>query len=525
MLESWYQEYDNGVKTGSITPATYPSITYGTALLVLFLLIPPTTIFSGRAARYLIFAIIYLVDAWIIDNCRAYGSAISFGVGIVTAWGTVWAATLLVFTNAKADYKRIEERLGKSTVQQGSEVLDEEIRDEAINSDLRKRNASANKVNQADEQDQSRSISYVWQSYPTWPFQHRLRWVLDLVGNFRGLAWNWRINGLPSLPPNIQAPLQTESDSPGDIKDVLLSKTGLRRYETYSSLILHNIWMISTSYFIMDILKVIAIHDPYFWGQVDSAAPSYLPLFIQNSGILTRYYRLFMTQCGVWIALRMIYSLSPLFFVGVLGPKYLGINGEPWMYPDQYGSYSKNVLDRGLAGWWGGWWHQMFRYAFESGGKWVTTCLRLDPDAQVTKIIQLFVAFALSGYIHASGSKTSIGPSNPWNPFLFFVLQPIGILIQTLWRAQLKKWGISSRIPWPISQLANFVYTHVWFYFTGPLLADDFAKAGVWLSEPIMLSPLRALGFGAEGDGLYCWGGRVASWHRSDNVMLSGIAL
>lgn len=45
--------------------------------------------------------------------------------------------------------------------------------------------------------------------------------------------------------------------------------------------------------------------------------------------------------------------------------------GEIWRYPCLFGGFVGNVLDRGLAGFWGGWWHQSFRVGFTGPIRWL----------------------------------------------------------------------------------------------------------------------------------------------------------
>ena len=109
-------------------------------------------------------------------------------------------------------------------------------------------------------------------------------------------------------------------------------------------------------------------------------------------------------------------------------------------------------------------------------------------------------------------------------PFRFFLLQPLGILAQTAIGSQLKKAGITDRIPKPLKQLSNFLVVFAWMYFTAPLLVDDFAKGGVWLFEPLAISPLRQLGFGAKDDnGWDLWYGLVF-WRQGKHWWDTGLA-
>ena len=95
-------------------------------------------------------------------------------------------------------------------------------------------------------------------------------------------------------------------------------------------------------------------NDRYFLGYTDAAPPAYLPYLIQDSYILVKSYRLIISMSGMYFALFTIFALGPAFFCGVLGPKVVGVRGEAWMNPpDMFGAF-QNILNNGLAGWWGG---------------------------------------------------------------------------------------------------------------------------------------------------------------------------
>lgn len=191
---------------------------------------------------------------------------------------------------------------------------------------------------------------------------------------------------------------------------------------------------------------------------------------------------------------------------------------------DMFGSYSV-VLDKGLAGWWAGWWHQTFRLAFEGPATRIMEALHIEKKSPSGRAISLFVAFFLSGCLHACGSYTQLGDTRPLlGPMRFFLLQAVGILMQTTATAWLEKVGFLERLPRVVKQAANFVIVHIWLYYTAPLLVDDFARGGVWLYEPVAISPLRALGFGAKDDGLFCWD-RMVWWRTGKHWWDTGIAL
>lgn len=508
VLDIHHRKYEAGVRDGTIVPFTYPMSTYGIAIALLFFMIPPKHPLHSALTRYATFGAVLSWHVYMILNCRASNPSPAFGVGMISAWGILWSAVVLVFRDAKADWKRIES-LEASKQREKLFVRSSQAKNKVV-------------TRKAVGQNQSKPplSKLFWQDYPmTDSLLERFDWVADLYSNFRGIGWNWKIHGLPSYPISVQEDLGIECP-----KETTIARNGLRRYDSYWSLMVHNMWMVTRGYMAADILKTIANHDPYFWGLIDAAPPSWLPLLIRNSSLLIRSYRLLVSMSFVWIGLRTIYCFAPLIFVGLFGPHYLGPRGEPWLYPDHFASYG-NVFTRGLAGWWGAWWHQIFRFAFQDTATWLSNRLRISSHSLPGKTVSLATAFILSGALHASASMTQLGESHPWTgPFTFFALQPFGILAELLMASILQRTGIINLIPVPIRHVANFIWVHAWFLATGPLLTDDFARGGLWLFEPIMLSPLRGLGYGVPGDGWYCWSGTIAHWHGKGPFWLRGIA-
>ena len=77
-----------------------------------------------------------------------------------------------------------------------------------------------------------------------------------------------------------------------------------------------------------------------------------------------------------------------------------------------------------------------------------------------------------------------------------------------------------------IDRPMNFIFILTWFYHTGPLIADDLARGGIWMFEPIPLRLLRGgLGLGVKGDGWWCWKGPWLAWYTDDTRWQSGIRL
>lgn len=434
--------------------------------------------------------------------------ASGYGLGLMCVWGMVWSAAILVYNDPRTAFKRVEWRDTDKKEAAKSSIKSPSIPQRLTKPSMRNRGiygvVGGPHQPVEDEDEVSKSDRFlVWQSYPG-NFRHRLDWVMDLCTSFRGPGWNWHIQTLPAAaypsPTLLPAPPSSTN---------LLKRIAIRDFL---------IW-----YLIVDILKTISMNDPYFWGiaPISSPAPNvaYLPSIVTNNLFLIKMYRLLLTLASVISALTLIFTLCPLVFAGLFPLFKLDQYTrapllEPLLYPPYWGDFATSVLDKGLAGWWGKWWHQMFRMGISEPSRFLLGQLGWDPRSQKGKLLQLIIAFTLSGTIHAGGSYTALNPeSRPLSgPFVFFCSQAFGILAEQF---VFKTMGISKAMSgWPRSlrRVGTMLYVLAWFYITGPWLADDFARCGVWLFEPIPISPMRGLGLGFEGEGWWCWHGTWARW-------------
>lgn len=214
--------------------------------------------------------------------------------------------------------------------------------------------------------------------------------------------------------------------------------------------------------------------------------------------------------------------LGPLVMCLLLGPKVIGQRGESWYYPTTWGS-SSNILDKGLNGLWGSWWHQTFRVSFTAPANFLIDNEYISKRSISSKSIQLFFAFGISGMLHYAGSITQLAKTHHLHSPIFFMLQALGILIQTTLCGILNPY--IKTLPKVIRQMGNCLFVVFWLFSTGWWLADDFARGGVWLWEPIPISPLRGLGFGLEGDGWLCWDTFGYGWYHGKHWRESGLAM
>lgn len=497
------QRLDALLKSGEYTPFVYPYRAFGPSLLILYLLLPPTQAKSIYYLRYPLFVLIIYLSVSAIRECRSSMPTVGYGIGLLNAWAILWSATLIVFNDARADFKRIEgHEVRSQSLPNGDAQGAATGPEEHGNDGLRERHVdgSSEQTSNITQHESSKPVQYTWQSLPP-TFHHRLDWVLDLVSNFRGTRWNHQISSLPPPPPHIQKSLSDPSLPPPNADSHLTRRSLLRRDLPNFILCL----------FALDVLKTVTLQDPYYWG-LPPSTPSPFPYPTAT--------RLMLSLTFVYTSLITIYLLAPLVFGVLLRPETIGQHAWPWLYPPYFGPPSQ-MWEKGIAGFWGGWWHQLFRYAFEQAGEFAGRVVGWERKSQRGMVLRVLVAFACSGALHACASYATLGDTRPISgAFMFFMLQPVGIIAQKAFSGWMKSTGLREKMPLWLRYAGNMAVVVGWCFLTGPNIADDFAATGIWLYEPLPISPLRGL----RGEGWWCWGGGWVRWHSAERWWQSGLA-
>ncbi|KAF2151141.1 hypothetical protein K461DRAFT_279925 [Myriangium duriaei CBS 260.36] len=525
-------KYHALMSSGNYQPMLEPWAGLGVFVTIAYLLFDHRQSRILRLMRLPVWLFNLGFSLYTVIHCRGRTPSAALGVGMLSAWSTVWTLTFLVLDDGQADYLRIEKRINDSQVKDAISTGEHANGIAGGKSSARQINGEATQTNRGQDKNEVKSIAstqkqdsvYYWQPYPLVGWKERLDWVLDIFTTFRGHGWNWRVSGLPSIPPAIMHDLNSTTM---DVYSEKPTKPSLfRTSSTRAAVVRHNIYIFMKDYLILDLIKTLMVHDPYFWGDIHTTRPpTYLPPILRCSHLAIRMSRILISLGILRFALEIIFSLGPIFFVGILGPKRMSVRGEAWLYPDQFGSLSA-VFEKGLAGWWGAYWHQTFRKGFETPGASVVRLMGLEPKSTPARTVQLFVAFGISGCIHACGSYTLLLPTNPLGPASFFLIHAVGISVQMALVAWLHRIGVTQRVPRRIRRWSNFFFTHIFMYYTAGLLVDDFCQGGLWLFEPIPVSILRGpLGLGAAEDTWWRWGGTLVWWHKGEHWWQSGIAL
>ena len=503
VLQDRQDLFNQSVADGIYTPFIYPWDTWPVLVLLLGVAFTPRLSTNiARISRYAlaISSLWYCILRW--PYVRTCGLTSGYGIGLAAFWGYIMTIVLMVLHDPGKDFSRIEVRKTTEAKPNGN--------DHSGVSSAISQNGSAQKRVDGKQDNASMDTSQpkggealVWQGYPMGnDLWYLLDWVIDLCISFRGINWNWRI---PIKTYTVTPP---EGDPPVLSREAQQSHEGdLKRLQRMSILNFFYYWVL------LDLFKTTLMTDPYFLGIAPLDAPTTWPWLAQLSDVLPgtiaiKFVRLSLSIASVVSALTFIFSLNSLFFGTIVpyfaGDKLYSITKAPllevWMYPPQWGNMLETLCNKGLAGMWATWWHQMFRYGISEPARLLTKKLNISPRGQIARVIQMLVAFGLTASIHAVASSTtfSLIPSKPWNPFTFFMSQAIGILVQTDVSRRLNK---LVEFPKVVRQSANFVFAFTFLWYTGPLLSDDFARCQIWLFEPVPVSIFRGLGFG-PGD---CW--------------------
>ncbi|RKF76788.1 hypothetical protein GcC1_069014 [Golovinomyces cichoracearum] len=522
ILSVYRHAFSEQVSLGTLRPIVLPYHLLSLILLVTYLSLPHKNYPLIYAARWPLLGFITWFQWQKLWKTSSMNYCVGLGAGLSIAWVMVWSWCLLVFMRPQWDAKRVQRIRIKfndtnSTMVRhaGGPEISEDAKNFRERKILHEDLVVLNEVALKTKTDQV-TYRYYWQSYPE-TMRERLSWATDLVLNFRGPGWNWAISPLPSLPPHI---LQQLGESVPTQAYSNTSSTGLRRFDTRRELYRSRMPRLIYSYFLMDILKVIMMEDPYYkFGPTTYALPRHLqPL----SPFAIHIYRQCLSSGTIIAGIAMLNHLLALIFSVVCGPKVFGLRGEAWYYPSTWGPFS-NIFSKGLGGLWGNYWHQSFRQGFTAPTNYLIRNGYIKAHSSATMLTALILAFGISGFVHWAGSVTLYAETYPSHLILFFALNGFGILVQStfcaLLRPQIK--ALSKKVRYT----GNLIYTLVWMFSTGWILADDFARGGLWLWEPIPFSPLRGLGFGEPDAGWWCWSYIGIGWYSGKNWWESGISL
>ncbi|KAM0564137.1 hypothetical protein ACHAPJ_000346 [Fusarium lateritium] len=518
------------VANGTRAPLVLPFYLFGPFLLpTVYLAISHRNRPWLYHARWLIVAFVIVFDLNMVRNVSSYNVAPAYASGLMGVWGILATLNLLVWTNPQADYARIIRVPRNDRTQRSLNGVSNNNTNDTNGStqenDLRQRkphtaaSAPSGDIGTRAKHENLEDTVCVWQRFPeNGSFSQRLNWTFDLATNFREIGWNCSISSVPrpEIPDNIR-----DGDPVSFDNMPVMSRSGYHRHLTEREFGWTRIRNVLLLALILDYCSVFMMNDPYF-----AYGPGHkfeLPVSLQRlPPWLLHIYRELLCLAGTYAAIDAIFNLHDLFQYYVFSYIY-PMRGELWQYSNIFGPISQ-VLDRGLAGWWGAFWHQTFRLQFVAPAKFLVDNGYLEKKTILAQVVTMYVSFIQSGMLHAGGSVSCMRITKPWRSPVFFCLQPLGIITQLLLLQAIDKYIPNT--PRKLRQTFNAVFTLAWLCLTAPFFADDIASSGIWLLEPVPLSPLRWLGFGHPDDHWWRWRRYLFPiWHSDKHWWKSGLQL
>lgn len=453
-------------QTRNVLPANSGIDSLNLILLLSWLLACPLmseTLF--RRGRFLVFIGIVSSSIWNLFHVRSIGVIGSIGIGMNSVLFTVVALNFVLLHDPRTS-RRLAMQVASRTVK-ATEKVDVKQNSHAV--------------------DRQYSIPLAWEPIPD-STPRRLWWALDLISSMRAVHWSWKPSPTPSYPQSLRVARSSRTAA--------LSRS-LSRF--------------LRDYLLIDLVQCMMISDPYFLGETTYGVPPHLSEYIKSPSVLYTY-RWLLGLAGGFLAMDLQYSSAVLMQVNILGPGVLGFNAYPSTFRPLWGSPNA-VLQKGLRGFWGETWHQMLRVHFASVGDAIADAILRDGGRKSAKSssarlwIRVVVVFLLSGILHACASYTLLGPTRPWRSFAFFAIQPVGIAAQSICSQLFTASGGKKMLgSWngPVYQASNLVFTIWWFWMLSDLLLEDLSSGGMWMFEPVPISPLRSLGF-SQDKRIWCW--------------------
>ena len=267
------------------------------------------------------------------------------------------------------------------------------------------------------------------------------------------------------------------------------------------------------AYLALDLTSALTTTDPYFTNPsipLSSPLPQTTPFSLQT--IPPRVLR------PTLISLQAYALIANLLPAPALIPSLLNAAGilpdncSPHAWPSYFGPPT-SFLERGLTGWWGGFWHQTMRWSVSGPGIALANSLGLTRKGLARRAIVLCSAFGLSGCVHMGlvppePLHLGAGVSVLFVRALvggFFWLQVVGMLVEDVVgrcvERIVSRETRRSRAWWWLRAVGNVAWLYVWFCGCMPLLGEAGRQLGWWRHWLVPVSLVKGL----RGEGCIAW--------------------
>ncbi|KAH9840645.1 membrane bound O-acyl transferase family-domain-containing protein [Rhodofomes roseus] len=138
----------------------------------------------------------------------------------------------------------------------------------------------------------------------------------------------------------------------------------------------------------------------------------------------------------------------------------------PREWPDIYGRWSDAYTVRRF---WGRTYHQLLRRLTASCGKACCHALGLRPGTRASSYTQLYIGFAVSGFLHCGGDLM-VSPYLFGTSFPFFMSQAVAITLEDAVIGAVRTSGM--KVPIRVAHLAGYLWAITWLCISAPLYVN-----------------------------------------------------
>ena len=447
------------------------------------------------------------------------------GVDVISVDGLLWATLLIGFRDVREDFQLLvmdppsgeilETRTSNGTVmangvaeRQRNDKLSTKRSTGRMSREAKSGNAVTHHGLQPTSQDGISAQPYPVDLFP------RFKWVLTLLASTRFHGW---LTGSSSRDTH--------------------QLRNFRRYPSRTQYVASILpWFVFTQCCLLPLTLQLAIYDPAVTSLSPALQPRHWLLPFSKVATPSSSTVRFLYYHVPAVILRPL--TTGLYALGVLSGNYyqragfvvlsnylFGLPSDAWSLhtlPDYFGPFS-SVLDHGVGGFWGQWWHQHMRIMASGPGLALADFIglteqRLNKEGDSRRnvlwncryTLQVLSGFLFSGITHmglvpplvpgAMGLRLRIAG--------FFSLQAVAVILERLVTITFDKWGgnprqrtsthSSTALGW-LQRALRLVWVLGWLCLTLQLLERPFDKLGWWKLYPPPGYP-KKIAYYAKGD-------------------------
>ncbi|KAL5331875.1 hypothetical protein ACEPPN_001414 [Leptodophora sp. 'Broadleaf-Isolate-01'] len=411
-----------------------------------------------------------LSHARLAATCNIY--AWSFGIGYIASIHALWATELLLFRDPRKDFALLHFGTPPPSpvpspppaleiVEEKKDDSEEEIVTVAAVEDTSAvEDKEVTKEKEPVTTNGSHRIAWT-EGYPE-SWWKRLVWVSKLNISLRYIGW---------ATSDTQMVLYSSQPPPPSSK-------------SRATFLFQRLILLGVCIGIMDVTNLYQYFDPYMQIEtpIDEPFPRRLGSFFAKyhlDFLSPRFIRITVLGLQQYSVFTLIGVIPSLLFVTLGG---VGLVDDFWGRIENWPSIMGNpvaIVQTGLRGFWGVFWHQLFRNILTGPGSALSRVDSLPPQSTLSYTIRIIIAFGLSGALESTRLPRDMPSISPLRYASFFWIHGACVLYEIILVRGAARLGFNGPRPlWASAALAcaRVVWTGIVLYHTVPVVQDDLTR-------------------------------------------------